>query len=245
MPRAIATCEFECEIPAGVLQQKMQPQIENLLEDLLTWASFDISWTQRYAVEAGSRMLYTFEHGEVISKQRALDWATRELPAEWNELIAQVRADRFVQWNDPRDPDPSNAPGRSSSSCRSAPAWVKVVRLPGPGNNSNMSDLQKAAEQARERAKRARERAADAHARARQQRQRISQSRRDAARSQDEASAARMSEDRARESARLAHKQAADLFEEHARDLAAAGDEEGARRAQAHADEAREREDHE
>ena len=95
-PRAFAR-----EIPAIVLQRRMRPQIENFLDDLLTWASFEISWTQRYAVEASSRMLYTLEHGEVISKQLALDWATRDLPAEWLELVVQVREDRFVQWNDP------------------------------------------------------------------------------------------------------------------------------------------------
>jgi len=92
---------FACEIPANVLQRRMRPQIENFLDDLLTWTSFEISWTQRYAVEASSRMLYTLEHGEVISKQLALDWAARDLPAEWLELVVQVREDRFVQWNDP------------------------------------------------------------------------------------------------------------------------------------------------
>ena len=92
---------FACEVPASVLKTRMRPQIESFLDDLLTWASFDISWTQGYAVEAGSRMLYTLEHGEVISKPSALDWAMRELPVEWRDLIHQVREDRFVRWNDP------------------------------------------------------------------------------------------------------------------------------------------------
>jgi hypothetical protein len=48
-------------------------------------------------------------------------------------------------------------------------------------------------------------------------------------------------EERAKE-ARLAHKEAADAQEECARDLAAAGDVEGAARAREHADQARERE---
>jgi hypothetical protein len=95
---------FACEIPAVVLQRKMRPQIENFLDDLLTWASFDISWTQRYAVEAGSRMLYSLEHGRVISKRHALEWATRSMPTEWHGLIDQVREDRFVQWDDPPRP---------------------------------------------------------------------------------------------------------------------------------------------
>ena len=95
---------FACEVPATVLQKKMRPEIENFLDDLLTWASFEVSWTQRYAVEASSRMLYTLEHGEVISKPFAIDWALRELPADWRDLILQVREDRFVQWNDPPRP---------------------------------------------------------------------------------------------------------------------------------------------
>jgi hypothetical protein len=92
--------EFACEVPAVALQGKMRPQIENFLDDLLTWTTFEISWTQRYAVEASSRMLYTLERGEVISKQDALEWGTASMPAEWRELIDQVRQDRFVRWNE-------------------------------------------------------------------------------------------------------------------------------------------------
>lgn len=91
--------EFSCEVPTFALQRKTLVHIESFLEDLLTWTSFEISWTQRYAVEAGSRMLYTLENGEVISKQDALDWATVAMPAEWRDLIDQVRQDRFVRWN--------------------------------------------------------------------------------------------------------------------------------------------------
>ena len=82
----------------------MQRQIETFLDDLLTWTSLDISWSQRYAVEAPSRMLYTLEHGEVISKRRALEWALVTMPAEWRDLIEQVLEDRFVTWNDPPRP---------------------------------------------------------------------------------------------------------------------------------------------
>jgi predicted nucleotidyltransferase len=98
-PRAYA-----CQVPAAVLQEKMRPEIDSFLDDLLTWASFELSWTQRYAVEVSSRMLYTLENGEVISKPFALDWALRELPPEWRDLIHQVREDRFVPWNDPPRP---------------------------------------------------------------------------------------------------------------------------------------------
>jgi len=99
IPRA-----FVCDVPAAVLQAQMRPQIENFLVDLRTWAPLDISWTQRYAVEASSRMLYTLEHGEVIPKQDALTWAAETLPPEWRDLIDQVRQDRFVRWNAPLRP---------------------------------------------------------------------------------------------------------------------------------------------
>jgi hypothetical protein len=49
-------------------------------------------------------MLYTLEHGQVISKQDALRWAAETLSPEWRDLIEQVRQDRFVQWNDPPSP---------------------------------------------------------------------------------------------------------------------------------------------
>ena len=95
---------FVCDVPAARLQTKMRAQIQNFLPDLITWASFDISWTQRYAVEAISRMLYTLEHGEVISKEGALSWGAETLPLEWRDLIEQVRQDRLVRWNAPPRP---------------------------------------------------------------------------------------------------------------------------------------------
>jgi hypothetical protein len=98
-PRTLAA-----EVPAHVLQATMRPQIERFDADLKTWASFDNSWTQRYAVESAVRMLYTLEHGEVISKRAALEWAAETLPAEWRDLLEQVRRDRFVEWNASPDP---------------------------------------------------------------------------------------------------------------------------------------------
>jgi hypothetical protein len=49
-------------------------------------------------------MLYTLEHGEVISKQDALGWALEALPYEWRDLIERVRQDRLVHWNEPTRP---------------------------------------------------------------------------------------------------------------------------------------------
>lgn len=50
----------------------MRPLIENFLPDLFTWTSFEIAWTQRYAVATLCRMLYTL--GEAASKQASLEW---------------------------------------------------------------------------------------------------------------------------------------------------------------------------
>jgi hypothetical protein len=96
--------EFACPVPASLLQRKMRSQIEGFLDDLLSWTSFDVAWTPRYAVEATSRMLYTLERGEVIAKQDALAWAAETMPAEWRDLIDQVRQDRLLPWNDPPRP---------------------------------------------------------------------------------------------------------------------------------------------
>ena len=96
--------ELCCEVPAPVLQAAMRTKIQNLLDDVRSWAPFDIIWTQRYVVETACRMLYTLEHGEVITKPGALDWAAEALPAEWRDLVRQVRADRLVQWDAPPPP---------------------------------------------------------------------------------------------------------------------------------------------
>jgi len=95
---------FACDVPAAALRAKMRAQIETFLDDLLAWTTFEVSWSQRYAVEAMSRMLYSLECGEVTSKQNALEWATTAMPTEWRDLIDQVRQDRFVRWNDPPRP---------------------------------------------------------------------------------------------------------------------------------------------
>lgn len=107
-----------------------------------------------------------------------------------------------------------------------------------------MSDPKKAAEQAQRRALQAAERAEAARERAEQlkQRQQGDASSLDGA--EREAATAGLPEDRARESARTAHKEAADFFEERAVDLRAVGDEQAARESHERADDAREREEH-
>jgi hypothetical protein len=100
----VAASEFVADIPGGVLRDAMHPRIERFADDLRTRTTFDISWAQRYAVESPARMLYTLEHGEVISKPQALEWALDVMPDEWHGLIRQVSSDRFVPWNTPPPP---------------------------------------------------------------------------------------------------------------------------------------------
>ena len=95
---------FACEVPADALRDLMRSQIPTFIPDLLTWASFDTIWTQRYVVEALCRMLYTLDTGEVTSKRAGMEWARQSLAADWVDLIDQVVADRGARWNDPPRP---------------------------------------------------------------------------------------------------------------------------------------------
>jgi hypothetical protein len=95
---------FVAEVPGDLLRSTMRSYIQTFVPDLLAWTSFDLAWTQRYAVTTLCRMLYTFETGEVTSKPAALAWARDALDPEWRELIQQALADRPLPWNDPPRP---------------------------------------------------------------------------------------------------------------------------------------------
>ena len=62
-------CEFAGEVPADALRRKMRRLIESFLPDLFVWTSFDIAWSQRYAVTTLCRMLYSLDTGEVTSSR--------------------------------------------------------------------------------------------------------------------------------------------------------------------------------
>jgi aminoglycoside adenylyltransferase-like protein/nucleotidyltransferase-like protein len=91
------------EVSADALRSRMRQLISSFLPDLFSWTSFDIAWSQRYAVTTLCRMLYTLETGEVASKQVSLDWAKRTLIPAWHDLIQQALDDRALGW-DPGDP---------------------------------------------------------------------------------------------------------------------------------------------
>lgn len=93
--------EFAGEVLADALRSRMRPLIESFLPDLFGWTSFDIAWSQRYAVTTLCRMLYTLDTGEVTSKPASLEWAKHALTPVWHDLIQQVLDDRSVAWDDP------------------------------------------------------------------------------------------------------------------------------------------------
>ena len=100
--------EFVGEVPADALRARMRVLVRNFLPDLFTWTSFDIAWSQRYAVETLCRMLYTLDTGEVTSKRASLEWARQALTSAWYDLIQQVLDDRAIGW------DPDDAPRTGS-----------------------------------------------------------------------------------------------------------------------------------
>jgi predicted nucleotidyltransferase len=93
--------EFVRQVPPGMLRTKMRQLIDNFLPELFSWTSFDLAWTQRYAVTNICRMLYTLDTGEVTSKRAGLEWAQHNLPSRWQRLLQQVLDDRALGW----DPD--------------------------------------------------------------------------------------------------------------------------------------------
>ncbi len=93
--------EFVRRVPGDALRNTMPPLIESFLPDLFSWTSFDIAWSQRYAVASLCRMLYTLDNGEVASKPASLEWAKYTLNPAWHGLIQQVLDDRALAWDDP------------------------------------------------------------------------------------------------------------------------------------------------
>ena len=107
--------EFAGEVPADALRRRMPPLIESFLPDLFSWTSFDIGWSQRYAVASLCRMLYTLDTGEVTSKPASLEWAKHALNPAWHDLIQQVLDDRAIAW--PRTDSEGNRRRRLFPDC--------------------------------------------------------------------------------------------------------------------------------
>lgn len=92
-------------VPKGVLRERMRHEIPTLIDDLLSWVTFDIAWAQRYAVTCLCRMWFTFETEEIISKRGSLEWAKGRLGSSWHPLIQNAIEDRALGWNPGQKPD--------------------------------------------------------------------------------------------------------------------------------------------
>jgi hypothetical protein len=89
-----APTELVDPVPPEAMREEMRKRIPSIVPDLLSWATLDIAWVQRYLVATTCRMVYTLKTAEVASKRQALEWAISEFGAEWDDLLRQVIADR-------------------------------------------------------------------------------------------------------------------------------------------------------
>jgi hypothetical protein len=87
----------------AAMRAAMRAELRGVLEGIQTWASFEVAWTQRYAVATYCRILYTLRTAKVTSKRGALEWALATMDARWRPLLTQVLQDRDLGW-DPADP---------------------------------------------------------------------------------------------------------------------------------------------
>ena len=91
------------DVPPQALRAEARAALPLVMTDLLSWAPRHLAWTQRYAVTAYCRVLYTLLTAEVTSKRGALQWAQATFDPRWRPLLTQVLEDRARGW-DPADP---------------------------------------------------------------------------------------------------------------------------------------------
>lgn len=96
------------EVPPGALRDAMRNALPTVIADISTWASFDLAWTQRYAVSTYCRVLYTLHTARVASKRGALEWALDHLDPSWRPLLTQVIHDRALGWSPTEPPRPGS-----------------------------------------------------------------------------------------------------------------------------------------
>lgn len=81
-------------VPPEAIRDRMRRTLRTVVPDLLSWATLDIAWVQRYLVATTSRILYTLETAEVTSKRLSMEWAVTKFGEDWEPLLSQVIADR-------------------------------------------------------------------------------------------------------------------------------------------------------
>jgi len=105
-------------ITPEILFRALEREVGYLREEIIEkpnseWR--DVAFYRAYAVLTLCRILYSYNQGTVVSKQRAAKWAIEHLPDEWREIIFQalesdagnrrarislVRIHRFIHFTD-------------------------------------------------------------------------------------------------------------------------------------------------
>jgi hypothetical protein len=96
------------KVPPEAIRDAMRHALPQVMPGIKTWASFDVAWTQRYAVATYCRILYSLHTAEVASKRHALDWARDTLDPTWRPLLDQVIQDRDLGWDPAEPPRPGS-----------------------------------------------------------------------------------------------------------------------------------------
>ncbi|HEY7691731.1 MAG TPA: aminoglycoside adenylyltransferase domain-containing protein [Gaiellaceae bacterium] len=90
-------------VPADVLREEARARTREWVD----WAcSLQVmnAWQQPYIVISLCRVLWTAEHGTVVSKRAAGEWAVDALDSEWTALIRRAldeRPDPVARWHRP------------------------------------------------------------------------------------------------------------------------------------------------
>lgn len=98
--------EFMDPVPPDALRARSREDLGTVVPDILSWATLDIAWVQRYLIATTCRIAYTLSTAEVTSKRLALEWAIDTFGNEWRPLLRQVLDDRplgFVLMELPRE----------------------------------------------------------------------------------------------------------------------------------------------
>lgn len=98
--------DFMDPVPPAALRDRSRADLETVVQDILSWATLDIAWVQRYLVATTCRIAYTLQTAEVTSKRLALEWAMDTFDPEWRALLQQALDDRplgFVLMEMPRE----------------------------------------------------------------------------------------------------------------------------------------------
>jgi predicted nucleotidyltransferase len=82
----------------AITSDEIHAAVRTRLRDWVDWADQpdDPEWLaprshKAYVVETMCRALYTLEHGELVSKPRAVAWAIATLPEPWRALVVRSR----------------------------------------------------------------------------------------------------------------------------------------------------------